>query len=62
MAAHVKPGVFAPGARRCDHCGRVAMRDLPVCRWHGGARWAARLRPYLGRRHVEALRGYGESP
>ena len=49
MLAHVQPGVFAPGAPRCRHCARVAMRDLPVCRQHGGARWAAARRPYVAR-------------
>jgi len=33
----------APGAQRlCRHCGGPAMRDLPVCRIHGGASVAAR--------------------
>ena len=49
LAYCAPPGVFAPGAPRCAHCKRVAMRDLPVCRQHGGARWTARLRPYVSR-------------
>jgi hypothetical protein len=51
LAHAAKPGMFAPGAPRCRHCGRVAMASLglPVCRQHGGARWASVRRPYVGR-------------
>jgi len=49
FALNHKPGVFAPGAPRCRHCARPAMRELPVCRHHGGARWASARRPYAGR-------------
>jgi hypothetical protein len=34
-------------ARKCDHCGRVAMREATVCRWHGGGKIAAQSRPYV---------------
>jgi hypothetical protein len=32
---------------RCNHCGRVAMRGLAVCRFHGGGKIASRFRPYV---------------
>jgi hypothetical protein len=32
---------------RCDHCGRVAMRGLNVCRVHGGGKIASQSRPYV---------------
>ena len=50
------PG-FAPGAPRCAHCARPAMRQSPVCRQHGGARWASRLRPFLARNRKVFVNG-----
>jgi hypothetical protein len=38
---------FGSGKHRlCDHCGRVAVREATVCRWHGGGKIAAQSRPY----------------
>ena len=34
-------------ARKCDHCGRVAMRETTVCRFHGGGKIASQSRPYV---------------
>ena len=33
--------------RKCAHCGRVAMREATVCRWHGGGKIASLKRPYV---------------
>lgn len=43
-AAKLNGLAFLP---RCDHCGRVAMRGLTVCRFHGGGKIAAQSRPYV---------------
>lgn len=48
------PAAFLAAARltglahlpRCDHCRRVAMRGLNVCRAHGGGKIASQSRPY----------------
>ena len=36
-------------ARKCDHCGRVALRETTVCRFHGGGKIASLKRPYVKR-------------
>jgi hypothetical protein len=41
--------------RRCDHCTRWAMKDLNVCRWHGGATATAKKRPYVRTARTIAL-------
>jgi len=48
-------GLASDKAARCRHCKRVAMRGLPVCRFHGGARWAAQRRPYATRRKPDGV-------
>jgi hypothetical protein len=35
---------------RCAHCGRFALKDVGLCRWHGGARATMKRRPYIARR------------
>ena len=36
-------------ARKCAHCGRVALRETSVCRFHGGGKVASLKRPYVKR-------------
>ena len=42
---------FGSGRHRmCSVCGKLpAMRGIAVCRIHGGAAWAVRRRPFIGR-------------
>jgi len=42
-------GLDTMTARRCEHCGRVAMKGLAGCMRHNGARWTAQRRPYVPR-------------
>ena len=47
LAAARLSGIGSGKHRLCDHCGRVAMREANVCRWHGGGKIAAQSRPYV---------------
>ena len=47
LAAARVSGIGSGKHRLCAKCGRVAVREASVCRWHGGATHASKARPYV---------------
>lgn len=61
LAAARVSGIGSGKHRLCDHCGRVALRETTVCRWHGGGKIASQSRPYVksARRAARAAQAQG---